>query len=113
MISFVGLKSQLLNGSEFLLSQFLHLRSVDDLWRLSTVDTRGFNRNDKVSSVFNEHVGVESEDSCLIRLGNVCEDNIDHGHKHSVLLRMASIFDNWDHVGALLCHVDQVSADSV
>ena len=113
MISFVGLKSQLLDWSEFLLSQFLDLGSVDDLWRLGTVDTRGFNRNDKVSSVFNEHVGVEAEDSSLIRLSNVSEDYIDHGHKHSVLLGVTSILNNWDHVGTLLGHVDKVSADSL
>jgi predicted xylose isomerase-like sugar epimerase len=59
-----------------------------------------------VASVLNEHSGIHSQNTGLIGLSNISEDNIDHRHEHSVLLGMSGILDNWDDVGALLSHVD-------
>lgn len=66
-----------------------------------------------MTSVLNEHSGVESQNTGLIGLGDISEDHVDHRHEHSVFLGVSSILDNGDHVGALLGHVDQVTADSL
>ena len=48
--------------------------------------------------------------SHLVRLCHISEHHVHHGHQHAVLLWVASILNDGDHVGALLGHVDQVTA---
>jgi len=66
-----------------------------------------------VASVLNKHGGVQSENTSLIGLGDIGEDDIDHRHEHSVFLGVSSVLNDGDHVGALLGHVDQITADSL
>lgn len=58
-------------------------------------------------------MGVQANDTGLVGLGNVGEDDIDHGHEHAVLERVTGIVDNGDNVRAVGGHVDQVTARTV
>ena len=44
-------------------------------------------------------MSVEGNDTCLIGLSDICENDIDHLNEHSVFLGVTSIFDNGDGVG--------------
>jgi len=66
-----------------------------------------------MSSVLDEHGGVESKDSSLIGLGDISEDHVNHGHEHSVFLGMSGILDDGDDVGSLLSHVHEISSGSL
>lgn len=58
-------------------------------------------------------MAVLGDDSSLIWLSNVSEDNVDHTDQESVVLGFSGIVDDWDDVGSLFSHVDQISSDSV
>ena len=58
-------------------------------------------------------MGVEGNDTCLIRLSDIGKDDIDHLDEHSVLLWVTGVFYNGDDVGSLLGHTDQITAGSV
>ncbi|KAM3068761.1 hypothetical protein ACMFMG_012213 [Clarireedia jacksonii] len=58
-------------------------------------------------------MGVQSNDTCLIRLCHIREDNVDHGDQHSVLQWVTCIFDNRDNVCTVRSHVDEITAGSV
>ena len=45
----------------------------------------------------------------LVRLRNICKDDVHHGHQHTVLGWMAGVFNYGDDVGPLLGHVDQIT----
>jgi len=63
--------------------------------------------------VLQEVVGVDSDDTGLIGLGDISKDNIDHADQHAVLVGMTGILDDRDDVGALLGHVDQIASRAV
>ena len=44
-------------------------------------------------------MGVEGDDTCLIRLSDIGKDDIDHLDEHSVLLWVTGVFYNGDDVG--------------
>lgn len=113
MVSFVWLEGDSLDWSEFLLLKLFDLGGVDDLWGESRINAGSLDGNDKVASVLDELGGVETENTSLIWLGNICEDNVDHWHKHSIFLWMSGVLDDWNDVGSLLGHVDEVSAGSL
>ena len=56
---------------------------------------------------------VESDDARLVGLRDVGEDGVHHADEHAVLLRVARLLDDGDDVGALLGHVDEVTAGAV
>ena len=45
---------------------------------------------------------IASHYTHLVRLGNVCEDNVNHADEHAVLVWVAGVFDDRDDVCALL-----------
>ena len=49
----------------------------------------------------------------LVWLSNIRKYHIHHAYQHSVLWRMSSIFNDWDNICTLLCHVNQVSTTSM
>lgn len=69
--------------------------------------------DDEVPSVLEELVRVDGDDAGLVGLRNVGEDGVDHGHEHAVLVWVARVLDDRDHVRALLGHVDEVAAGAV
>ena len=66
-----------------------------------------------MSSIFNEHCGVQTEDTSLVRLSDISEDDVNHWDEHSVLLRVSCILDDGDYVGAFFGHVDQITPYSL
>lgn len=113
MIAFIGLQSHLVDGAEALLTEDLDLVGVDDLGGGSRVNTRGFDSNNEVSAVLDEHASVEAENTGLIGLGDISEDHVAHRHEHAVLLGVTSVLNNRDDIGTLLSHVDKVTADTL
>lgn len=113
VITFVGLQRYLLDRSELLLTQSLNLLGEHLLWRLGRIDTRCLDGNDEVATVLDEHGGVETENTRLIGLRNIGENDVNHRHEHAVLLRMSSVLDDGDHIRSLLCHIDEITAGSL
>lgn len=66
-----------------------------------------------MSTVLEEVVSVQSDDTSLIRLSDIGKDNVDHREKHAVLVRVTGILNDGDNVGSLLGHVDEITTRSV
>lgn len=113
MVSLVRLERYSLDWSELLLLKSLDLGSEDNFRWLGGVHARSLDGDHEVSSVLDELSSVESEDTGLIWLGHIGEDHVNHWHEHSVFLWMSSVFNDWDDIGSLLGHVDQVSSRSL
>lgn len=113
VITLIGLEGHHIYGAEVLLLQSLDLVLVDDLRGESRVDTSSLDSNDKMSTVLHKHVGVVSQNSSLIGLGDIGEDNINHRYEHSVFLGVSSIFNDGDDVSTLLGHVDEITSDTL
>ena len=77
------------------------------------IDTVGLQWNKEFSTVLKIHVAVLSNNSGLIWLGNVSENDVNHTDQESVVLWLSGIMDNGNDVGSLLSHVDQISSNSV
>lgn len=58
-------------------------------------------------------VRVECDNTCLIRLSDIGENDIDHLNEHSVFLGVSSIFDDRDNVCTLLGHTNEISSGTV
>lgn len=63
------------------------------------VDTVGLDGDDDSTSVLEEVVCVESNNTCLIGLSDIGENDIDHLDEHSVFLGVTSVFYDGDGVG--------------
>ncbi len=46
----------------------------------------------------------------LVGLCHVCKDGVHHWHEHPVLVRMSGVLDDWDNIGALLGHINEIAA---
>lgn len=55
-------------------------------------------------------MSVQTDNSSLIRLGNVSEDNVDHADKHAVSQGVSGILDDRDDVCAVCSHANQITA---
>lgn len=66
----------------------------------SAVNAAGLDRDEETTTLLQEVFRVKTNDSGLIGLGNVSEDDIDHGEKHAVSHRLAGIFHDGDNVCA-------------
>lgn len=65
------------------------------------------------TTLLQEHVCVETNDTGLIGLGDVGKDDIDHADEHPVLHGVTSVLNNRDDVGALCSEADQVASTAV
>lgn len=93
-----------------LFSHNVDFTSKDLCGRCGRVDTVCLDGNDDSSTVLEEVVGVESNDTCLIGLSDIGENDIDHLNEHSVLLWVSSVFYDRHNVGSLLGHTDEISS---
>ena len=66
-----------------------------------------------MSSIFQVKVRVVGNNSGLIRLGDISEDNVDKSDQESIVVGLTSVVDDWDNVGSLLRHIDKISSNSV
>lgn len=113
VVTFEGLQGQLLLGLDSLLSHLLDFAGEHNLGLGGTVDTVGLDGDDDTTLVLEEHVGVQADDTGLVGLGNIGEDDVDHGNEHAVAERVSGVLDNGDDVGAVGGHTDQVTAGTV
>lgn len=104
---------QLFLGLYPLLSHLLDLSGEHNLGLGGTVDTAGLDGDDDTTAFLQELVGIETHDTGLVRLGNVCEDDIDHADEHPVAERVSGILNNGDDVGTVGSHANQVTAGTV
>ena len=78
VISFVRFQSQLLFRFEAILLQLFDLSGEHSFRRRRGIDTTRFNTDDEVTALFQEVLGVQSDNSRLIWLRNICENSINH-----------------------------------
>lgn len=79
---------------EVLLLHPLDLGGEDDFSGRSRIDTVGLDRDDGVSAVLEEVMSVEGDDTRLIGLSDIGENDIDHRHEHAVLVGVAGVLDD-------------------
>ena len=113
MVTLVRLQRQLLQRLELLLLQLLHLRRKHSLRRGRRVDARRLDRNDAVASVLQEVLGVDADDTRLVRLRHIREDRIHHAHQHAVLERVTRVLDDRNNIRTRFRHIDQVTTGTV
>lgn len=113
VISFIRFQSQLFLWFEFLFLEFLDFTSKNGSRVNGRIDTRGLDGDDRVTAVFEEHVGVDTDDTGLIGLSDVGEYDIDHADEHAVFVGVTGVFDDGDDVGAFFGDVDEIAAGTV
>jgi hypothetical protein len=96
-----------------LLSHLLDLTCKHDFRLGCAVDTVGLDRHNDTTTGLQEQVGVQADNSGLVRLSNIGEDDINHADQHSVSQGVSGVFNNGDDVGAVGSHADQITARSV
>lgn len=113
VVTFERLQGQLFPGLDPLLSHLLDFTSEHNLGLSGTVDTVGLDGDNDTTALLEEHVGVQADNTGLVGLGNIGEDDIDHGDEHTVTKRVSGVLDDGDNVGAVGSHADQVTAGTV
>ena len=113
MVSFIRFQSQLFERLDSFFSQLLHFTSEHGFGIDGRVDTVGLDGDDDKTTVLQEHVRVQSDDSRLIGLGDIGEHGVNHTHEHTVLLRVSGVINNGDDVRSLLGHTNQLSTGTV
>jgi len=106
MVSLIRLERKSFDWSEFLFLELFNFRSVNELWGFGGINAGSFDGDDEMSSVLYEVSSVKSENTGLIWLSDISEDDINHRHEHSIFLWMSSILNDWDNVGSLFGHVN-------
>lgn len=113
MVTFVSFKGELLEGLDVLFTELGNLAGINGSSRSSRIDTVSLDGDDDMSTVLQELMSVQRDDTSLIGLGNVSKDDINHTDEHTVTLRHTGILDDGDDVGTLLGHVEQVTAHTM
>lgn len=113
MVTFEGLERDPLNRLKLLLLKLFYLRGEHDLGRQGGVNTRCLDTYYEVAAVLHKLGGVQSQDTSLIGLCNIRENDIDHGHEHTVLLGVTGVLNDWDYVRSFLRHVHEVASRSL
>lgn len=113
MVTLEGLEGQLLLRLDLLLTHLLDLLSEHNLGLGCAVNTVGLDGDNDTTLGLEEHVGVQSDNTGLIGLGNIGKDDINHGHEHTVTERVTGILNDGDDVGAVSGHADQITARAV
>lgn len=113
MITFIGFESNLLDRFESLLLHSLDLLCENRLWGRCRVNAASLDRDHAVAAHLQEVLRVDAHDTRLVRLGDIRKDGVDHGDKHSVLVRVTGILNDGHDIGALLGHVQKLTARTV
>lgn len=77
-----------------LLPHIVNLTSKHLGRRGSRVDTVGLDGDDNGTAILEEVVRVEGNDTCLVGLGDVGKDDVDHLDEHSVFLRVSGVVND-------------------
>ena len=113
VITFVGFKSELFLGLDAFFLEFLDFTGKDCSSINGRIDTIGLDGNDNVTTGLQEVVSIQGDNTGLIGLSNVSENDIDHSNEHAIFVGVTSVFNDGDDVRSLLGHVDQVTTGTV
>ena len=113
MVTLERLQGQLLLRLNLLLTHLLDLLGENNLGLGCAVNTVGLDGDDNTTLVLEEHVGVETDDTGLVGLGNIGKDDINHGDEHAVAERVTGILNDGDDVGTVSGHADQITTGTV
>lgn len=113
VVTLVWLQGELFPRLKLHSLQLVDFGGEHSFGRRCGVDTAGLDGDQAVTLVLQEGFGVVSDDTCLIWLSNVREDDVHCSDEHAVFVRVTSIFNNRDDICAFLGHVDQITAGSV
>lgn len=106
-------KCELLSRLNLLVSHLLHLAREDNFGLGSAVNTVGLDTDESTTAGLEEKMGVETDNTGLVGLGNIGKDDIDHANKHAVAEWVTGVIDNGDNVGTVGGHADQVTTGAV
>jgi len=113
VVTLERLQGQLLLRLNLLLTHLLDLLGENNLGLGCAVNTVGLDGDDNTTLVLEEHVGVETDDTGLVGLGNIGKDDINHGDEHAVAERVTGILNDGDDVGTVSGHADQITTGTV
>ena len=94
MITLVGFQCNLFKRLELFIPQSRNLVLENDLGGCCRIDTVCLDGNDDMSTLFQETVRIVRNDTSLIWLRNIREDDINGGYEHAVFVRETSVFHN-------------------
>ena len=92
MITLVGFQCNLFKRLELFIPQSRNLVLEYDFSGCRRVDTVCLDGDDNMATLLQETVRIVRNDTSLIWLRNVREDDIDGGNKHAVLVWETSVF---------------------
>lgn len=113
MITLIRFEGELFLRFNTFLLKFLDFTSENCSSIDSRIDTISLDRNDNVSTSLKEIVSVKSDNTSLIGLGNIGENDINHTDEHAIFMRMTSVFNDGDDVRSLLGHVNEITTGTV
>ena len=58
-------------------------------------------------------MGILCYDTGLVWLSYISENNIYHSNDESIIQRFSCVMDDWDNIGSLFSHIDEISTDSM
>lgn len=96
VVTLVRLQSDLLDRLELAFPQDIDLPREYSLRGRGRVDTAGLDGDDNVPARLQEVLGVVGNDTGLVGLSDIGEDNIHGGEEHPVFLRCTGVLhDSW------------------
>lgn len=110
MISLIRFQGELFPRLDHFTLHLLYFGGEYDFCGCCRVNARSFDGDDDVSSVLEEVMSIQSDDTCLIWLGDIGENDIDHGYEHAVLHGVTGVLDDGDDVCAPTCHADEITS---
>lgn len=109
VITLERLEGQLVLGLHRFGAHLLDLVGEDFGSGSRAVDTVGLDGDEDTATNLEEPVGVHGDDTGLVGLSNIGEDDVDHRDNHAVTSGLTGILNNGDDVGALGSHGDQIT----
>ena len=87
MVTFIRFQRNLSNRLEFTSSESLHFLREHGRRCDCRVDATRFYRDDDMTAILEKILRIVDDNTRLIRLGDVCENHVDSGDEHAVLVR--------------------------
>lgn len=112
VVTLEGFQGKLELGLDGLSSHLLDFAGEHFSRRGSTINAVCLDGNENTAADLEEPVGIHGNNTGLIGLGNVGEDDIDHGNDHAIPSGLTGVLNNGNDVGSPRCHADEVTSRS-
>mmetsp|Transcript_9287 Transcript_9287/g.27687 ORF Transcript_9287/g.27687 Transcript_9287/m.27687 type:complete len:235 (-) Transcript_9287:1818-2522(-) len=66
-----------------------------------------------MAAILQEVMGIQGNNTCLIRLCDVSKDAINHANQHAVFQRVSGILYNWNNVGSQLGNAQKIASGTM